>query len=318
MVSGDLLELDDELADDPAGHPADEGHDDPTTGARHARLTSAVFVGLSGVVTLGLLSAFFVVFAFGLSGVQEHRSQFILRAQMRGLLDPSSAVSPYISGAIPAGAPVAILRAPNVGFDDLVVVEGTTSAQMVLGPGHLPDSALPGQVGQSILIGRSSTTGAPFAHVGHLHRGTTIQVVTGQGAFRYRVVDKRVAGAALPAVPPSGSILTLVTSVGPGLLGSITDGHLVYVDLALKGQAVPTLAGRPHAVSPASVQGASDLTAIPGLAAWLGVLAVGLLASLWMLGRGGWRRSWLIIAPIAVGLLWALSNQLLRLVPNVY
>ena len=33
MVSGDLLELDDELADDPAGHPADEGHDDPTTGA---------------------------------------------------------------------------------------------------------------------------------------------------------------------------------------------------------------------------------------------------------------------------------------------
>ena len=83
-------------------------------------------------------------------------------------------------------------------------------------------------------------------------------------------------------------------------------------------QAVPTLKGRPTSVSPASVQGASDLTAIPGLALWMGVLLITLLASLWLLARWGWRRSWLIIAPVALGVLWALSNQLLRLVPNVY
>ena len=315
MVSGDLLDhevpllKDPELRDDP---------DESSIGSRRPRLTSLVYVGLCGIVALGLLALFFVLFAFGLSGVQEHRSQFILRSEMRGLLDPSSAVSPFIEGAIPPGSPVALLRAPQVGFDDLVVVEGTTAAQMVLGPGHLPDSPLPGQVGQSILIGRSATTGAPFAQIGHLHRGTVIHVVTGQGSFRYRVVGRRVAGAALPAIPPSGSILTLVSSVGPGVLGSIADGHLVYVDLALKGQAVPTLKGRPTSVSPASVQGASDLTAIPGLALWMGVLLITLLASLWLLARWGWRRSWLIIAPVALGVLWALSTQLLRLVPNVY
>jgi len=315
--SGDLLELEPATTADQGQVFDGDMEDDPPRRPRRAAV-AVVYVALCATVALGVLALFFSLFAFGLSGVQEHRSQYILRAQMRGLLDPSSAVAPFIAGAIPAGSPVALLRAPQVGLDDLVVVEGTTSAQMVLGPGHLPDSPLPGQVGQSILIGRSSTSGAPFATVGHLHRGTVIQVVTGQGAFRYRVMDKRVAGGSLPAIPPSGSILTLVTSVGPGVLGPITDGHLVYVDLALRGQAVPTLKGRPTAVSPASIQGASDLTALPGLVAWMVVLLAGLLGALWLLARWGWRRCWLIIAPVSLGILWGLSNQLLRLVPNVY
>ena len=286
--------------------------------APHPTRRTRLYVLLVGMVTLGVLTAFFVVFAIGLSSVQEHRNQFVLRAQMRGLLDPSSPVAPYIGGSIPAGAPVALLRAPGAGLSDVVVVEGSASPQMVLGPGHLPNSALPGQVGQSIIIGRSATTGAPFSGITKFKIGQRFDVVTGQGSFRYKVTGTRVGGSKLPEIPQSGSLLTMVAATGSGPLGSVLNGHLIYVDAALQGQAVPTPKGRPTQVSAASVQGASDLAALPVLAVWLGLSMAFLVAATWLLRRWGWRRAWLILAPLSLGLLWGLSNQLLKLVPNVY
>lgn len=273
---------------------------------------------LSAVVVVGVVVAFFASFALVFSGVQEHRNQAQLYSSLRGLLDPSSSVAPYTGGSIPFGEPVALLDAPALGQSKLVVVQGTTSEQMRDGPGHLSDSPLPGQVGDSILIGRGTTTGAPFTALANLRPGDRLTITTGQGSFRFVVRDRRLAGSHLPAIPPSGSLVTLVTSVGPGLLGGILDGHLLYVDAALKGIAVATPHRPPHSITAAEIQGHGDPAAAPWVLLWLVAVLGVAFGSWWLIAQWGWRRSWIVVAPIAIAVLWGLSDELLQLVANVY
>lgn len=305
-----MIELDDEVVDEFAGD--EEG--EPIV----RRFAGPLLIVLSSTVTLGCVVAFFVVFAFGLSAVQEQRNQQQLYSSLRGLLSPSSTVAPWTGGKIPVGAPVALLNAAKGGLHDVVVVQGSTSSQMRDGPGHLPDSPLPGQVGDSILIGRSSTTGAPFGGLVDLRKGDKIAITTGQGSFTLRVTDLRRAGSALPKIPPSGSLVTFVTSTGPGVLGNVIDGHLLYVDAALVGEAVASPHGQPRSIGSANVQGQGDSSALPFVLAWLFALVVSMLGSVWLINRWGWRRAWLFIVPVTLAVLWGLSNEMLRLVPNVY
>ena len=273
---------------------------------------------LEVVVALGVVVGFFVTFALVLSGIQEHRNQTQLYGTLRGLLSPQSAVSPYIGGKIPIGSPVALVESKAAGFHNLVIVEGTTSDQMRDGPGHLANSPLPGQVGDSIVIGRGTTTGAPFGSISTLTRGDAITVTTGQGTFHYVVEDLRHSGSHLPRIPASGSILTLVTSAGTGPLGGITNGNLLYVDAAMRGTAAATPKRAPRTITAAAVQGHGDSAAAPWVLLWLGILAATTAGLRWLLVRWGWRRAWIIAAPVAIAVLWGFSDELLQLAPNVF
>ena len=55
------------------------------------------------------------------------------------------------------------------------------------GPGHYPDSPLPGQPGNAAIAGHRTTYGAPFNRLDELEQGDEILVTTAQGAFRYEV-----------------------------------------------------------------------------------------------------------------------------------
>ncbi len=154
-------------------------------------------------VALILLGAFvlgFAVYLYGLSGVQEARSQSVLYQRLQGELAnqvaPLGSAAPGAPAATPGspgiplatpGVPVAILRIPAIGVHDLVVVEGTSPEDLTLGPGHLNDTPLPGQAGVSEIFGRRATFGAPFARLAQLRPGDVIQVITGQGTSTYRV-----------------------------------------------------------------------------------------------------------------------------------
>lgn len=269
-------------------------------------------------MAFSVVVAFFGAFAYGLSGVQEQRSQQQLYERFRGLLDPSSPIGPSIGGAIATGTPVALLNSRVAGLHDVVVVEGTSSGTLLEGPGHLRDSPLPGQAGESIVMGTSVTAGAPFGGISRLRDGDVITVTTGQGRFHFVVKDERVAGDRLPALPKSGALLTLVTSQGSGLLGSLAPSHLVYVDAALSGKAAGTPSGRPIAVPPDEIQGHGDPSGWPFLVLWLQALLVVSVATVWLWSRWGRWQTWLITAPVLVGVLWGVSTELLRLLPNVY
>jgi sortase A len=276
-----------------------------------------VVIGLAVVMTVCVIVAFFGIFAFGLAGLQEQRSQHQLYAQFRGVLDPRSPTAPAIGGAIPTGTPVALLNAPRAGLHNAVVVEGTSSGTLLSGPGHLPDTPLPGQAGNAVLLGKSATAGAPFAGITRLHRGDVITVRTGQGNFHYVVLGQVPVGGRLPTIARNRGLLTLVTSAGGGQLGRLAPGHLVYVDAKLQGKVVGAPPGRPTSVTPSELPGHNEPSAWPWVGMWLVLLGAAIGAVWWLWSRWGILQTWLVGAPVLFAILWGLSNEGMRLLPNV-
>lgn len=280
-------------------------------------LPGGVFITLASVSAFSAIAIFLVAYALGFSALQEQRSQHQLYASYRGLLDPSSPIAPQIGGVINPGTPIALLNSQPAGLHNVVVVEGTSSSDLLKGPGHLRDSPLPGQVGQSIVMGKSLTAGAPFHGIMRLRQGDEITVTTGQSTFHFSVDGLRVGGDPLPQIPAGGAVLTLVTSYGSGWLGHIAPAHVVYVDATLRGKAVTAPAGRPVAVPVSELPGHSDPSAWPFLVLWLQGLIVSGVGSVWAWSRWGRWQTWLVGAPILLGVLWGLSEEAMRLLPNL-
>ena len=99
---------DDEALSEPgagAAEPVSEADDDAVEDERAERSgpprPSVAALALTLVMVISVGALFFGVFAFGLSGLQEQRSQHVLYATFRGLLDPSSPNAPWIGGNTP-------------------------------------------------------------------------------------------------------------------------------------------------------------------------------------------------------------------------
>lgn len=275
-----------------------------------------VVVALAVVLTASIVVVFFGVFAYGLSGLQEHRSQSQLYAQFRGLLDPSSITAPSIGGHIAQGTPVALLNAPAAGIRNVTVVEGTSSGDLLAGPGHLSDTPLPGQGGEAILVGKSTTAGAPFADLSRLRAGDLITVRTGQGLFRFTVRGEVSSDAGQRAIPADEGRLVLVTSGSARLSGR--PSRVIGVEATLRGKAVAAPAHRPRDVAASQLPGHNDPAAWPLVFLWMGGLVLASAAVWWLWFRWGLLRTWLVGAPVLLALLWGLSNEVMRLLPNTY
>jgi sortase A len=274
-------------------------------------------VAFASISALGGIAIFLLVYALGFSALQEQRSQHQLYASFRGVLAPASPIAPRIGGVIPPGSPIALINSASAGLHNVVVIEGTSSSDLLKGPGHLRDSPLPGQVGQSLIMGKSVTADGPFRHITSLTKGDTITVTTGQKTFTFSVLDERTGGDPLPAVPTGGALLTLATSTGSGFWGHFAPSHVVYVDALLQGTPVATPSGRPVAVPIAELPGRSDPGAWPYLIFWLQGLIVSGVASVWAWLRWGRWQTWLVAAPILLGVMWGISEEAMRLIPNL-
>jgi sortase A len=78
------------------------------------------------------------------------------------------------------------LLIPSIGVSEYVI-EGTDAANLRKGPGHYPDTPLPGQHGTSAIAGHRTTYGAPFRKLDKLKKGDRIVVELPYGTFVYRV-----------------------------------------------------------------------------------------------------------------------------------
>lgn len=216
-----------------------------------------------GLIGVGTLIALFLIYLFAFTPMSASRDQQSLAQSVIGqtrfrytLTQPQTP---------PDGAAVAVLSIPAVNLRQMVV-EGTSAADLMNGPGLMPGSSLPGSVGNSVIAGRRVTFGGPFGSLGQLHRNDVIKVVDGLGTFRYRVsrVYTVSAGQRDVVAPTADNRLTLVTSNS----SVVPDGRLVV-------QA--TLLGEPYAVP-------SELVAVPGYELGLsGDPVAGGLAVLWSL-----------------------------------
>ena len=242
---------------------------------------------LAGLVMsgIGVLIVLFLVYLFAFTPLTASRNQQRL---VQSLVGHPLAVYSLVAGNVPAeGSPVAVLDIPALHLHQ-VVVEGTSAADLMNGPGLMPGSALPGSPGNSVIAARRVTFGGPFGALGQLHAGDTIRTVDGAGRFTYRVtrVLTVTAGEHDVVTPTVADRITLVTSNS----SFVTSGRLV-----VQGK----LIGRPVAVP-------SNIVAVPTYDLGLsGDQVAGGLAVMWSLitlivlaGAGlavwRWRRPWLI------------------------
>ena len=89
------------------------------------------------------------------------------------------------------GDAIAYLRIPAIGVSEYFV-EGTDTGNLRKGPGHYPDTPLPGERGTAAIAGHRTTYGAPFRNIDELRRGQRIVVDMPDGRFIYRVERTRI------------------------------------------------------------------------------------------------------------------------------
>jgi sortase A len=84
------------------------------------------------------------------------------------------------------GDAIARIEIPAIGVSEYVV-EGTGTADLRKGPGHYPDTPLPGGRGTAAIAGHRTTYGAPFREIDDLRRGQLIRLDMPDATFAYRV-----------------------------------------------------------------------------------------------------------------------------------
>jgi len=89
------------------------------------------------------------------------------------------------------GQPLGRIRIPSIGVSS-VVVAGTDTASLRLGPGHYPGTPLPGARGTVAIAGHRTTYGAPFRKLDKVDKGDRIEVRMPYGTFVYRVEQRRI------------------------------------------------------------------------------------------------------------------------------
>jgi sortase A len=97
-----------------------------------------------------------------------------------------------------------------------IVVEGATADDLTKGPGHFPETPLPGQLGNAAIAGHRTTHLHPFYDIDQLQPGDEISVTTLNGHYVYSVTSTEVVSpsdydAVIPTTDPSKATLTLVS-----------------------------------------------------------------------------------------------------------
>jgi sortase A len=90
-----------------------------------------------------------------------------------------------------AGAPVGMVSIPRLHVR-LEIHEGVTAAVLALGPGHYPQTSLPGLPGTTAIAGHRVTHTRPFLELNRLRKGDAISIRTSWGTFTYRVYAERI------------------------------------------------------------------------------------------------------------------------------
>lgn len=222
----DPLDPDDSLDHDDASDTA--GATDRRAARPERTRGDLVRTGVRGVgqllVTAGLVVLLFVVYEVWVTDLFSERKQDQLSTELREDWDTGSddPTVPTLPGGglsdIPLGEGFAFIRIPRFGEDYVkVILEGTDEEELVEGPGHYVDSAMPGEEGNFSLAGHRVGKGSPFLDLDQLQPGDPIVIETVDTWFVYRVVgpDDPNGVPAQQIVSPSDVSVIAPTPNGP-------------------------------------------------------------------------------------------------------
>lgn len=279
-----------------------------------------------GLVTIGILILLFVAYQLWGTGIYESRQQSRLKsefseelARAKAQQRRATATSTTLPQAPPAdGQPVGLIRIPKIGVER-AVIQGITTQDLRMAPGHYPATPMPGQLGNAAIAGHRTTYGAPFNRLDELVAGDAIIVTTLAGTFHYTMTQQLVVSPkevfVLDATP--NATLTL-TTCHPKF--SASQRLVVQGVLDLERSTTPTkappqpVASRTSLDDALSGEGESKLPTV-----WWG-LAVILFGGLWWLIFHRYHRwtTWFLgVVPFAI-VLFGFYYHLERLLPANY
>lgn len=177
------------------------------------------------LMTLGVVVLLFSVYELYGTGLVTDREQGRLGEDLREAwarpAQPARAGEP-VPVALERGQGIAVLHVPAIdAYAPWVVVEGVGVDDLKKGPGHIPGTAMPGEVGNVVLSGHRTTYGAPFNRFDELDPGEQVVLETREGWYTYtirgsQIVDPTAVEVTFP-VPgdadavPTERLLTLTT-----------------------------------------------------------------------------------------------------------
>lgn len=192
-------------------------------------------VGVTGelLITAGVVIGLFAVYTLFWTGVETAGEQDDLQREFEAAdpqpPEPTAQAAPPETALAPLEVPeplpgdaYARMRIPRLGEDwSWIIVQGVDLSDLTRGPGHYPDSAEPGQVGNFAVAGHRATYGEPFAHLDRLEPGDEIRVERAGLEHVYRVTTSYITGpddvdvvAPVPREPgaaPRTEVITLTT-----------------------------------------------------------------------------------------------------------
>ena len=262
-----------------------------------------LITGVLGRILLGggVLILLFVAYQLWGTGIAESHSQALLRQKLdaqlhRAALHPPTTTTtsttpsssstttttapgdqPTVGPSIAApneGNPVGILRIAKLGLNK-VIVQGTSDADLRLGPGHYPGTPLPGEEGNAAIAGHRTTYGAPFFNLDELKPGDPIVITTVQGTFTYQVTSSLVVSPSDTSVVDDTTTPELtLTTCNPRF--SASSRLVVHAKLI----STPAPTAQPPKAAPHSESAATTSDLAGGEGDWTPALEQGLLSTL--------------------------------------
>jgi sortase A len=122
------------------------------------------------------------------------------------------------------------IEAPGMDGLNMVFVQGTDEASLELGPGHYPETAMPGQ-GRTIgIAGHRTTYLAPFRHIDSLQPGDKITLKMPYGTFVYGVQKSEIVDPSdVGIIHDTGYERLVLSACNP--LYSASQRYIVYARL---------------------------------------------------------------------------------------
>ena len=252
------------------------------------------------LIAFGVLLFLFVAYQLWGTGIAERREQKELAAAFEGrtltappdaIPDPTGTTPPDTAPPAPdLGGSLGLIEIPKIDVKKFLV-EGVGVEDLKKGPGHYPETPMPGEKGNAAIAGHRTTYGAPFYDLNELAPGDEIVVTTGAGRFRYAVSESVIVDpvdGAYVLDPTEDDRLTL-TTCNPRFSAAerlIVVAKLMSNPSPPRAEPDPAAPPAPRAQLDAGLSGAgaSNTPAI----LW-GSLAAAIWLGAWILGRF-WRR----------------------------